>query len=94
MRAAHRAASDRTAGAAPHTFESPWQLPEGAPTAAGGLLFLLPVLERVGFAAWAAERGPDEPQPDILAAQILHLLLSRLRVDEEDRRGRLRLPSG
>ena len=69
---------------APHTFASPWQLPDGAPTAAGGLMFLLPVLERVGFAKWAAERGPESQQPDVLAAQILHLLLSRLRVDEDD----------
>ena len=55
---AHSAASDRAALDAPHTFESPWQLPEGAPTAAGGLMFLLPVLERVGFAKWAAG-APD-----------------------------------
>ena len=47
-------------------------------------MFLLPVLERLGFAKWAAERAPEEPQPDVLAAQILNLLLSRLRVDEED----------
>jgi hypothetical protein len=48
------------------------------------LLFVLPVLERVGFAKWAAERRPEEPAPDILAAEILHLLLSRLGVEEVD----------
>ena len=47
-------------------------------------MFLLPVLERMGFAKWAAERGAGEPEPDVLAAQIFHLLLSRLRVAEED----------
>ena len=30
------------------------------------------------------ERGTGEPEPEVLAAQIFHLLLSRLRVDEED----------
>ena len=69
---------------APVAFTSPWQLPCAAPTAAGGLLFLLPVLERIGFADWSAGRGPEEPEPEVLAAQILHLLLSRLRVDEDD----------
>ena len=58
-------------------------------------MFLLPVLERVGFAKWAAERGTGEPEPDVLAAQIFHLLLSRLRVDEEDPAWALaRQPSG
>ena len=55
-RADWRRANDRTIDE-PHAFRSPWQLPDTAPTAAGGLLFLLPVLERVGFAKWAAERG-------------------------------------
>ena len=50
-----------SAADAPHAFASPWQLPDAAPTAAGGLLFLLPVLERVGFAKWAAERAAGEP---------------------------------
>lgn len=63
---------------------SPWRRPDAAPTAAGGLPFLVPVLERVGFASWSAQRGPEEPEPEILAAQILHLLLSRLRLDEDD----------
>jgi hypothetical protein len=69
---------------APVAFTSPWQLPYAAPTAAGGLLFLLPVLERIGFADWSTGRGPEEPEPEVVAAQILHLLLSRLRVDEDD----------
>jgi hypothetical protein len=80
--AAPGAASDRTTGDQSHTFAS-W-FPDAAPTAAGGLLFVLPVLERVGFAKWAAERRPEEPAPDVLAAEILHLLLSRLGVEEGD----------
>jgi hypothetical protein len=63
---------------------SPWRRPDAAPTAAGGLPFLVPVLERVGFAAWSAQRGLEEPEPDVLVRQILHLLLSRLRLDEHD----------
>ena len=47
-------------------------------------MFLLPVLERVGFAKWAEERGTGEPQPEVLAAQIFQLLLSRLGVEDED----------
>ena len=56
-------------------------------------MFLLPVLERVGFAKWAEERRTGEPEPDVLAAQIFHLLLSRLRVDEEDPAWALALPA-
>jgi hypothetical protein len=78
------AGATHEAADAPVAFTSPWQLPSAAPTAAGGLLFLLPVLERVGFAEWAADRGPEEPAPELLAAQILHLLLTRLRVEEDD----------
>jgi hypothetical protein len=92
-RAANSAASDQTAGDAPHTFASPWQLPDAAPTAAGGLLFLLSVLERVGFAKWLAERGTGEPEPEVLAAQIFHRLLSRLRVDDDDPAWKLALPA-
>lgn len=48
-------------------------------TAAGGLLFLVPVLERLGFAAWQA-RHPDTP----LAGRILYGALRRLRVLADD----------
>ena len=47
-------------------------------------MFLLPVLERVGFAKWSEERGTEEPQPEVLAAEIFHLLLTRLGVTDED----------
>ncbi len=80
--AAQSAASVRTTGDRSQTFAS-W-FPDAAPTAAGGLLFVLPVLERVGFAKWAAERGPEEPAPDVLAAEIMRLLLSRLGVEQDD----------
>jgi hypothetical protein len=93
MRAAPSAASDRTTVAAPQPFESPWQIPDGAPTAAGGLLFLLPVLERVGFAKWAEEHGTGEPQPEVLAAEIFHQLLTRLGVSEDDPTWELALPT-
>jgi hypothetical protein len=86
----------RNADTAPITIRlptSPWHLPYAAPTAAGGLLFLLPVFERVGFAKWATERGAGEPEPDVLAAQIFHLLLSRLGVGEEDPAWKLSLPT-
>ena len=77
----------RNADTAPITIQlptSPWQIPDAAPTAAGGLLFLVPVLERVGFAKWAEERGIGEPEPDVLAAQVFHLLLTRLGAEEDD----------
>jgi hypothetical protein len=77
-------ARDRSAGDAYEALASPWRLPYAAATSAGGLLFLLPVLEQVGFGKWAAERGPAEPEPEVLAAEILNLLLSRLRVAEDD----------
>jgi hypothetical protein len=48
------------------------------------LMFLLPVLERVGFAKRAEGRRTGASESDVLAAQIFHLLLSRLWVDEED----------
>ena len=79
---------------APVAFTSPWQLPYAAPTAAGGLLFLLPVLERIGFADWSAGRGPEEPEPEVLAAQILHLLLSRLHVEGDDPIWEIAAPEG
>jgi hypothetical protein len=77
-------ASARAGGGASGGFDSSWQLPEGAPTAAGGLMFLLPVLERVGFAKWAEERGTGEAEPEVMTAQIFHLLLSRLGVEDQD----------
>jgi hypothetical protein len=69
------AASDplRVAPAAPLGFA------DGIATGAGGLVFLLPVLDRLGFACWQAEQ-PEAP----LAAAVLHAALQRLRVPEDD----------
>lgn len=52
-----------------------------APTRVGGLLFLLPVLERVGLPAWL-QTHPDAG--GALPAQIIGELLHRLRVTDED----------
>ena len=52
-------------------------------------MFLLPVLERVGFGKWAEERGTGEPAPELLLAQIFDLLLARLRIEDEDPTWRL-----
>jgi hypothetical protein len=61
-----------------------------APTAAGGLLFLVPVLERLGFDQWYEHLGARELPPlPVLAGQIFHVLLSRLRVSDEDSAWRL-----
>jgi hypothetical protein len=57
---------------------------DAAPTAAGGLLFLAPVLERLRFPEWCADRQRQLTRPDPLAGQIFHVLLSRLRVAEDD----------
>lgn len=48
-------------------------------TGVGGLVFLLPVLDRLGFAAWQAEQ-PEAP----LAACVLRAALQRLRVPDDD----------
>lgn len=48
-------------------------------TVAGGLLFLLPVLERLGFASWQADHA-DQP----LAALVLYRALRRLPVADGD----------
>lgn len=62
---------------------TPWQLPHAEPTIAGGLLFLLPVLERLGFNDWC--RTAEEPvRAEILARHIFHVLLSRLDVPPDD----------
>jgi len=64
---------------------SPWAFPGAAPTAAGGLLFLVPTLERLGFGEWCAKCDAAHlPAPDDLARQIFHVLLSRLRIAEDD----------
>ena len=56
----------------------------GVRTAAGGLLFLVPVLARLQFPEWCAAQPAGQPPPHLLARDIFHLLLSRLDVDEGD----------
>lgn len=52
---------------------------EAFATQAGGLLFLWPVLDRLGFAAW------DAAHPDAwLVPRVLRLALQRLRVPDDD----------
>ncbi|QKS29859.1 MAG: hypothetical protein HT579_13640 [Candidatus Accumulibacter similis] len=50
------------------------------PTAAGGLLFLVPVLRGLGFAGWLAEDAARRDMPQ----RIFVLLLRRLSVDGDD----------
>jgi hypothetical protein len=57
----------------------------GQPTRAGGLLFLVPVLERVGFARWwSARREAHSGGPDWIAGAIFARLLNRLHVESDD----------
>lgn len=61
-----------------------------APTRAGGLLFLLPVLEHLGLPAWL-EVHPQHTAA--LPGQILGLLLQRLRLPADDPAWRLGTPA-
>jgi hypothetical protein len=63
----------------------PW--PDGAPTVAGGLMFLLPVLARLGYAQWL----DDTPEwaPLRIDKQVLALACRRLDVPAEDPTWRL-----
>jgi hypothetical protein len=70
--------SDRVAvaPAEARTSASPFEV---FATQAGGLLFLWPVLDRLGFAAW------DAAHPDAwLVPRVLRLALQRLRVPDDD----------
>lgn len=51
-------------------------------TAAGGLLFLLPLLEALGFPAWLASQ--PEGERERLAARLLGAVLDRLRLPADD----------
>ena len=73
---------DRVKGAGVPAAASLWALPETVATAAGGLLFLIPVLDRVGFAEWCAKT--DAVSARVLARQIFGLLLARLRIPDDD----------
>lgn len=75
-----QAAAEESAG--PPTALAP-QIPTSwddlAPTGAGGLLFLIPVLERLGFGEWQQQQA-DRPLTGLLLCQVLQ----RLRVPEQD----------
>src|SRR4029450_3781978 len=68
----------------PDASRSGWPFVDAQCTRAGGLFFLVPVLERLGFREWCATLEPPLAAPDTLARQIFHVLLSRLRVAEDD----------
>jgi hypothetical protein len=74
----------RSNGGAIEPATSAWALPAAAPTTAGGLLFLLPLLERLGFAEWCGTRPAGDPPSAAVVRQIFHLLLTRLRIEEDD----------
>jgi hypothetical protein len=65
--------------------QPPW--PEAAPTAAGGLLFLLPVLARLGYERWLE----DSPQwaPLAIDRRMLALVCARLALPPHDPAWRL-----
>lgn len=56
--------------------------PAGAPSEAGGLLLLLPVLARLGYAEW--RQANPEWEPIDLARRVLARVLARLRVRDRD----------
>lgn len=71
-------------GIAPAPRSAPWAAAPhaiDAPTRAGGLLFLLPVLAHIGFPAWLAGQGARAAE---LPAQVLGQLLQRLHIDDDD----------
>ncbi len=70
----------------------PCGLPYGERTAAGGLLFLVPLLERLGYGDWwaAANAGPPAVGP---VAAVFHELLSRSRLDAGDPAWELAAPA-
>jgi hypothetical protein len=60
-----------------------WEMPDPERTAAGGLLFLLPVLARLGFSDWC-DAANEPVRPEILTRHIFHTLLSRLDIAPDD----------
>jgi hypothetical protein len=62
-------------------FRDAWAF-DGAPTAAGGVLFLVPVLARIGYAQWLDAHA--EWTPFDLAQRVLAAALARLGVPSED----------
>jgi hypothetical protein len=74
-----RQVDEKTLCEPPIESASNGSLDQALPTQAGGLLFLLHVLERLGFSTWQAGH-PDAP----LAGLVLRCALERLRLPEED----------
>jgi len=64
------------------SLEAPAFATPGADTCAGGLLFLLPVLQRLGYAEWLDAQ--PQWQPFDIARHVLASVLTRLRVAPED----------
>lgn len=73
--------------ASPASAEPSLAEPYLDPTAAGGLLFLLPVMARLGLAQWLPEHNVGA-----FARRILHIALTRLAVPETDPAWALALP--
>lgn len=80
VRARSLVASDHAAGAA-DAMAPPTQVAfdDRAPTGVGGLLFLIPVLERLGFGEWQRQHA-GRP----LAGLVLRQMLQRMRVPADD----------
>ena len=75
-------AAPRGAAGAALRVTAPLPFDLALPTAAGGCLFLLPVLARLGFAIWAVEADPANA--DALAVRVLQHALRRLRLPDGD----------
>jgi len=76
------AANDIRTEAAPELPPSARPFNDAAPSACGGLLFLLPVLHRLGYAAWAETLAEGSPLQ--IVQQLFSLVLRRLDVPADD----------
>lgn len=76
------ASRDVAIAAAPPRQLIGWPYLDAAPTSAGGLLFLLAVLQRLGYADWVASL-PDEAGAQIVR-RMLALVLRRMQVPPDD----------
>ena len=87
--ATHDALAAPLAGRRAGTARLPPALPFEAtvPTAAGGCLFLLPLLDSLGFAAWNETADPDQRRA--IAVRLLRQALQRLQVPADDAMQRL-----
>lgn len=64
---------------------------QAAATAFGGLLFMLPLLQRLGYAAWAANLG--NPTSAAVIYHLFRLILQRLRAPPDDPAWQLAYPA-